>query len=103
MALSFIGELVFVGEQDGPAERALKAELKVLFDRSKNVRSAYLAIARTESDLHNSVVLCVRLASEAEDEALVDEIGAIFSKGFNREEHLDVCFVDAVKEQEVRE
>jgi len=38
-----VSSVSFVGEQDGPPERELKARLVILFNQNDNIRRAYLA------------------------------------------------------------
>jgi SseB protein C-terminal domain len=91
----------FRGEQDGPIERALKAELTELFNNLKTIELAYLAIATYEGDVESTVVLCLRSASNTDDPEIVAKIGGIFHKMFSEPEGLDVFFLDEESEHEL--
>ena len=92
----------FVGEQDGPAERDLKARLVELFQREPTVRSAYLARAdyRDATGIH--VALCVK-SSLDEHVPLKRKVTDIFSALFNTHEHLDVLFIRGDQEEELKQ
>jgi hypothetical protein len=99
--------LKFVGEQDGPPERTLKAHLTELFEREGGVRRAYLArITFEETDTH-SVALCLYAGSaervlEAKAERdLVEKIGRIFASIFVRQEHIDIMFANKTQVAEL--
>ena len=89
----------FMWEQDGPGERALKADLCPLFARSPRIERAYLVRANYGNpDLHE-VVLCIQ---GAEDRRIVDAVGLEFRKRFNSEAHLDILFLEDSQEEELR-
>lgn len=84
-----VDDIVFLGEQDGPAEQQLKERLAALFAQHR-VRQAYLARARIDREA--TVVLGVR-AEGADEGALAREVGAVFASIFNARAHLDVVFL----------
>jgi hypothetical protein len=88
----------FVGEQDGPLERSLKAELREIIARRPLVDSAYLARAVYGEIREPQVVLV--LGSDMQDRALVEEIGLLIFKRLPDSEHLDIFF--ASHEQELQ-
>ena len=92
-------DIVFIGEQDGPAESQLKAQLGHLFARHAGVAEAYLA--HTVIDGQASVALAVR-AEGIDASALAAEVGALFATIFNARAHLDVLFLDAERQAQVR-
>ena len=91
-------DIVFVGEQDGPAESQLKAELARLFAQHAGVSQAYLV--RAAMDGQTSVVLALR-AEGVDEAALAREVGAVFATIFNARAHLDVLFLDAARQAQV--
>lgn len=91
--------IVFTGEQDGPAESQLKAQLAQLFTTHPGVAEAYLA--RASIDGQTSVVLAAR-ADGIDEAALATQVGAVFATIFNARAHLDVLFLDAERQAQVR-
>ena len=85
-----VRDIVFVGEQDGPAEQHLKERLAALFERHAGVSRAYLA--RAIIDRRTTVILGLSAAGLNERD-LAREIGAVFAAIFNRRAHLDVVFL----------
>jgi hypothetical protein len=111
----------FLYEQDGEIERELKRRLVPLLEAAGGVRAAYLAVADYHDGSRPSVVLCVRAdrgrrggyvsavlralrvrADNGVDHAFIRKVGKVFAEIFNSTEHLDVFFVDARQESEVR-
>jgi len=82
----------FLGEQDGPPERILKAKLIEFFKRDQSVRAAYLARTDFGEGSAAGVALCLRTQFGA-DKGMVDKIGAIFATVFNARMHLDIVFL----------
>ena len=93
--------LEFLGEQDGEPERELKQKLIPILEEALEIKSAYLAIVDYRDGSSPSVVLCLRSDKEA-DAAFALRIGKIFAEVFNAKEHLDVLFMDSLKESAVR-
>jgi hypothetical protein len=92
--------LTFVGEQDGPPERMLKGKLSELFAEYKNLLKAYLARVHYRETKGESVCLCLLVSSGA-DEPLVEAIGSLFARHFNRAVHLDILFLNPKQEEQV--
>jgi len=90
--------IVFVGEQDGPAESQLKAQLELLFAKHAGVARAYLT--RATIDGQPTVVLALR-AERVDESALAGQVGAVFATIFNARAHLDVLFLDAARQAQV--
>jgi hypothetical protein len=92
--------LKFVGEQDGPAERTLKAGFIELFEREGSVSRAYLARVTFEGNDSHSVALCLYAGSaerglvEKAKRDLVEKIGGVFASIFGRQEHMDIMFAN---------
>ena len=92
--------LCLTGEQDGPAERVLKAQLTGVLGSYPGVSRAYLARARYAREEPESVVLAVRLEAGARV-ALMDDVVRTFKGLFGPTEQLDVLFLNAEQDQEV--
>jgi hypothetical protein len=90
--------LTFLGEQDGPPERILKAKLAELFSARENVQRAYLARVHYEDPKSVSVSLCMGV-KDAPDEALVEQVHSLFAQHFNRAVHLDILFLKPKQEE----
>jgi|SRR5277367_778728 len=93
--------LKFLGEQDGEPERELKRKLIPILEGAGDIRAAYLVIADYRDGSSPSVVLCLH-SEKGDDPVIVSRIGKIFSEVFNAKEHLDLLFMDSVKESAVR-
>src|SRR5580704_7536699 len=99
--------LKFVGEQDGPPERTLKARLIELFEQKGGVRRAYLARITFEGTDAHSVALCLyagsaaRILVEKAERDLVEKIGGIFASIFVRQEHIDIMFANKTQVAEL--
>jgi hypothetical protein len=87
-----VQDIVFLGEQDGPAEQQLKERLATLFEQQADVMAAYLV--RAVVDGETSVILGLRAAGADESE-LARKVGAVFASIFNARAHLDVVFLSA--------
>ena len=91
----------FIGEQDGPSERELKAAFVEFFRRDSNVHAAYLVrVAYGKEDPVN-VVLCLR-TQFGTDPGLAEKIGRIFASMFGAHEHLDLLFLNDEQENAAR-
>src|SRR5207244_3075683 len=91
-------DIVFTGEQDGPAEQQLKQQLAQLFDHHPGVTHAFLA--RATIDGQPTVALALR-ADGADEESLAGQVGAVFASIFNARAHLDVLFLDPARQAQV--
>ena len=94
-----VGEVSFVGEQDGPPERELKAELIPLLSEA---RAGYLARVQYTSG-ERSVALCLASTPEAVQADLSNKISALFHQMFGRNSHLDILFLRPDQEREVQQ
>ncbi len=90
--------IVFVGEQDGPAERDLKASLRTMLAEYGTVERAYLCKVDYQDSSPQAIALCL---VTPEDPNLVAAIAEAFRELFHREVFLDIIFVDVVMEQEL--
>jgi hypothetical protein len=91
----------FIGEQDGPSERELKASLVELFRGEPTVERAYLARVDYDDETGVHVALCVK-SSVGENYSLNPRVANIFAGGFGTHEHLDTLFLRDDQEQELR-
>jgi hypothetical protein len=91
----------FIGEQDGAVEQDIKSRWKPILSRNPGVQSAYLALGTYDESQSYQPVLCIR-SSRGHDPRLVDELAAPFKDVFSRDCALDIMFLDAAKEAEVR-
>lgn len=93
-------EIRFLGEQDGPPERQLKAVLHDLFRNRRNVERAYLAIVSYPHTTTPAVALCLRTKFGA-DPGLVREIGEVFEPIFASRVPLDIMFLNGGQENDL--
>src|SRR6266567_2712918 len=91
----------FVGEQDGPPERLLKAQLAELLRSQSAVERAYLARTDYGDATGMHVTLCVK-SSLGEDKLLTPKIGDIFVGIFGSHEHLDTLFLLTNQENDLQ-
>ena len=89
--------VVFLGEQDGPPERDLKAKLSEFFVRNGTVHAAYLAIVQYPGSNAHHVAVCMK-ATAVDDPALAEEVGSAFRALFGGHEHLDILFLKGLQE-----
>ena len=91
----------FVGEQDGPIERRLKADLLTVLNARPNIKSAYLArVAYDNNPKAQEVALALRSVS-GDDRDLVPQVGECFARYFRRDVHMDILFLSDHQETEV--
>lgn len=95
------GRIEFLGEQDGPSEQELKALLRAKLREFKSIQQAYLARIGFAPDALPSVALCITPSTKA-DQRIVELVSRTFSSLFNSETHLDVVFIDAEQEADLR-
>ena len=82
----------FLGERSGSVENTLKRELILEFATRPDVRRAYLASARFQSQTEPSMVLGI-VSARAEDQSLVMRVGEIFRRQFPKDALLDILFL----------
>jgi hypothetical protein len=91
----------FLGEQDGPVEAKLKAVLALELEQFPEVTRAYLARVGFQPDNEISVALCVRFSGK-DKEAIVKRVRTRFAELFNRDVILDVLFLTAQQEADLK-
>jgi len=94
-----VGELRFLGEQDGPPERELKCRLAQFFQSDESVTAAYLARVAYRGESY-AVALCLRSQLGA-DRALAEKVAKIFASMFGGHEHLDIIFLSETQQAEL--
>lgn len=92
----------FIGEQDGPSERELKAGFVELFRQEPTVERAYLALADHDDGTGIHVTLAIK-SSRGEDSSLIRKLIEIFSEMFSSHEHLDMIFIREDQERQLRD
>jgi|SRR5271168_4736158 len=91
-------QVYFLGEQDGPPEQALKARLITFFKYRVDLRRAYLARIAYGTKSETAIALCVR--KDNDDKAhFAEEIRVIFGSLFSSDMHLDIVFLNELKER----
>ena len=92
--------VLFLGEQDGVGERALKQALVKCFSIRGDVIAAYLARVSFRETPGPQVALCIR---GTEDKAgdLVECAGKVFRGLFKTAEHLDILFLSDAQVLEI--
>lgn len=86
----------FLGEQDGPREKALKSALVTFFQSEDIVQKAYLA--RLDIGEKHTVGLCLK-ADPLPDESYPDRIGELFIRVMGPGGYLHVLFL--IEKQEI--
>lgn len=95
-----VSEVVFIRDQNGEAERNLKAALVPLLGKA-GVDTAYLAIVLYGSSSEWHVALCVSGAVNSRAE-LAEGIGKIFASQFRSDVHLDIIFLSDAQQIEIQ-
>ena len=90
----------YLGEKTGPVEDNLKKNLVAVLEKNADVQRAYLAIISTDGRKSWSVALC--LSSKKNDEKLIQQLGAVFTGIFGKDQFLDMMFLTADAEQQVQ-
>lgn len=92
-----VREIQFIEEQDGDAERDLKAKLVTLFDQLRLVRIAYLARVQYDSSDSVDVAVCVR-GQRGQDRMVAERVGQVFASIFARDQHCDIMWITPEQE-----
>jgi hypothetical protein len=96
-----VSRVKYLGEQDGPAEREFKGQLRMLLSRKSMIYRAYLArVAYGQTD-REAVALCLRAETGSDDRLIAEEAVKIFASMFNVREQLDVLFLNPHEEIEL--
>src|SRR5690242_9474986 len=81
----------FLGEQDGPPERAFKSALTEILARPHHPVRAYLARVGFQPDSEPTVALCLAGFHEP-NAALLHDVNATFARMFGAGAALDIIF-----------
>jgi hypothetical protein len=92
--------ILFVGEQDGPPEIALKRRLSACFDSGTRVGSAYLVRLQYREAGESNVALCLASSEDARADVL-EAVQAVFRTMFKPEQSLDIVFLTREQEDQV--
>jgi hypothetical protein len=90
----------FIGEQDGIPEQQFKGAVAERLAQFRGVSAAYLARVEYQDEHDIGVALCIR--ANANVSRIADEIARLFQGMFAADNRLDIIFLDAVAEQNVR-
>lgn len=96
-----VRELHFIGEQDGDPERLLKENLSRVLSMYPEVAAAYLARVHFGNPGETSVCICLH-RQDGEDPRIIREFGRIFSSIFASSQHMDIIFLTATQETQIR-
>ena len=90
----------FLGEQDGPVERTVKARWLPILSSRPEIRRAFLVRATYEgsSDVHVLLALC---SSRGPDTSLVEALRVPYAAIFHRDCPLDIVFVSSTQESQI--
>ena len=91
----------FVVEQDGEAERILKARLVERFRSSIHVMEAYLVAVRYDDSHHVRVALCLKTDDSLGNYDLVTVASSEFKEIFSSAQSLDVVFLTPAEERQI--
>jgi hypothetical protein len=92
--------VLFLGEQDGVPEGALKNALSECLQGVPGIAAAYLVRLSYAETHEPQVALCID-GGDQERELLVECVGAIFGKLFSMTAHLDILFLSEVQARAV--
>ena len=95
-----VPSVTYLGEQDGPVERTMKARWLPILSMRPEIRRAFLVKAsyKGQSDVH--VVLALSSTS-APDRRLIDELRVPHAALFSRDCALDMMFLKPAEESDV--
>jgi hypothetical protein len=90
----------FLGEQDGPVERTIKAQWLPILSADSNIRRAFLVRAAYEraDDVHVLLALCSNVGP---DPGLIEALRVPYAAIFHRDCPLDTVFVSAAQEAHI--
>jgi hypothetical protein len=90
----------FLGEQDGPVERTLKARWLPILSANPQIRRAFLVRASYEApnDIHVVLALC---STGADDRSLVEALRVPYATIMGPDSPLDMMFASSAQESEI--
>jgi hypothetical protein len=96
-----VARLRFAREQDGVPEQKLKQSFIRFLSHSGMAKTAYLAVVEYP-ELSRRVSLCVRTEPNCDPKRLVEDLGQLFVGNFGTREQLDIIFITADQESELK-
>jgi hypothetical protein len=93
--------VLFLGEQDGVAERELKAKLVECLSGKNGVQAAYL-VRVSYAEVPEPQVALYLSGGDEQAHALVECVGQAFSGLFKTTQHLDILFLSHTQVVEVQ-
>jgi hypothetical protein len=95
-----VPRIKFLGEQDGPVERTVKARWLPILSESPEIRRAFLVRASYEApnDVHVVLALC---SNGGPDRNLIEALRVPYAAIFSRDCPLDMAFVNASQESDI--
>lgn len=91
----------FLGVQVGTAERELMNALELPLSRHESIKRAYLARIGFRPHEPTSIALCIA-PKDAESARIVEEVSGVFRKLFAEGVALDILFLTAMQEEDLR-
>jgi hypothetical protein len=91
----------YLCEHDGTPERQLKGELRKLFELWPGMKKAYLAVVSYQDGADRGVALCITGVAVEERTGLIEQIGTVFARLFNIQQHLDLLFPSMDEERQL--
>ncbi len=93
--------VAFLGEQDGPVERTLKANWLPTLSAHAEIRRAFLVRAMYEKRAEVHVVLALCSSGRVDLMTFIEALRVPYAAAFSRACHLDMAFVTAAQESEI--
>jgi len=95
-----LAKVKFLGEQDGPVERTIKAQWSAILSACPEIRRAFLVRASYEgsNEMHVVLALCSRASA---DQTLLEALRVPYAEIFHRDCPLDMVFADSSQESHI--
>jgi hypothetical protein len=95
-----VAKVKFLGEQDGPVERTIKAQWSAILSARPEIRRAFLVRASYEgsNEMHVVLALCSRASA---DQTLLEALRVPYAAIFHRDCPLDMVFANASQESHI--
>lgn len=97
MDTKVVGGVRFLHQQDGASEREFMQKVKTVLRGV--VQRAYLVRVEYANTGTSAVALC--LCAAGSKQSLATAVGAIFSRMFGSNQHLDILFLNSDQEREI--
>jgi hypothetical protein len=95
-----VAKVKFLGEQDGPVERTIKAQWSAILSTRPEIRRAFLVRASYDgsNDMHVVLALC---STASADSRLLEALRVPYAAIFHRDCPLDMVFADFTQESHI--